>query len=272
MPHTLLIADSGSTKTDWSLSGEIFHTDGINPVLQSFATIESVLRDQLLPQLGGRRIDAVQFYGSGQRPEKIPAMGHLLCELLDCQDVEVASDMVGAARALCGGSEGIAAILGTGANSCLWDGRQIAAATPALGFILGGEGSGASIGRVLINGLYKGWLPVAMREEFEQEYSLRLPDIISRVYSQPMPARYLASLSPFVARHIAVPEVERAVVGLFRQFISLNIAPYHRSDLPLKAVGSVAWHYRDQLAAAAALEGMRLGTVVQKPLPLLVRN
>lgn len=267
MEQTILIADAGSTKTDWQIvGGPVVRTDGISAVHQSWEAIEGIVRGQLLPQLGGRTIDKVRFYGSGQRPEHIPQMRRLLAEALGCKDVEVASDMLGAAIALCGHSEGIAAILGTGANSCLYDGQKIVANTPALGYIVGDEGSGASLGRLLINGLYKGWLPAALRGEFERWADIDLPRIIDRIYRQPLANRWLASLSPFIAEHIAEPAVEQMVVEAFRQFLRLNIAPYNRPDLAVNAVGSIAWHYRSQLAKAAALEGFRTGKIARSPL------
>ena len=189
------------------------------------------------------------------------------------------SDLVGAARALCQHSRGIACILGTGANSCLYDGLRIVANTPALGYILGDEGSGAVLGIRFLNALFKGQLPDELRQEFVTETGLSLDAIIQRVYRQPLANRFLASLSPFIHRHIDLQQVEAMVIDHFRQFIRKNIQPYYdnprlKEALPispeLHVTGSVGFHYQRQLAAAAALEGMRLGRVMGSPMEGLI--
>ena len=157
----ILIADSGSTKTDWLLVAEgayTIHTQGINPVHQSEAVIRDILCKEVLPAVGMSVpvVEAVFFYGSGCTPQHIPVVERLLREAFpQSNQVEVQSDLVGAARALCGRHEGIACILGTGANSCLWDGGRIVQNTPALGYILGDEGSGAVLGRMFLNAIFK---------------------------------------------------------------------------------------------------------------------
>ena len=283
---TTLIADSGSTKTDWLLKpgGRRLHTQGINPIHQSDEQIAAILRDELLPLLsdgaGAYLVPArIEFYGSGVRPDQEERMERLLREALTCSDdhshhsspptIEAHSDLLGAARALCGDGEGLACILGTGANSCLYDGRRIVANTPALGYILGDEGSGAVLGRRFLNALYKGRLGKETREAFEHDMQLSLPQVIDRVYRQPLPNRWLASLSPFIHSRLADPGVEDIVVGNFSDFIAININPYRRSDLPLQAVGSIAWHYREQLRQAAQQAGYTVGLILQSPLDRL---
>ena len=270
-----LIADSGSTKTDWALVGPggavtSLKTQGINPVHQSEQAISAILRDELLPQLGHVDVDRVFFYGSGVRPDREPLMSSLLRAATGAEDVMAKGDLLGAARALCGRSEGLACILGTGANSCLFDGEKIVANTPPLGYILGDEGSGAVLGRELLGALYKGLLPQELLSVFESEMAMTLTDVIERVYRQPMPNRFLASLSPFIHSHLQVEGVQRMVVGCFRSFLRRNVVPYQRPDLPLKAVGSVAHYYREQLAQAAKEEGYTLGMTMRSPLKALV--
>jgi N-acetylglucosamine kinase-like BadF-type ATPase len=262
----ILIADSGSTKTDWLLNGKRVQTQGINPFHQDEATIAGILKNELLPQLDGGVVSAVQFYGSGVRPELEPTMERLLRKCFPAAAIEAHSDLLGAARALCGREEGLACILGTGANSCLYDGQRIVANTPALGYILGDEGSGAVLGVRFLNALYKGALPQALREEFEAWQGLRLADVIDRVYRKPMANRWLASLSPFIHEHLREPAIEALVTDNFRLFIRRNLLPYHRPDLPVQAVGSIAFHYREQLGRAAEAEGFQLGKVVRSPL------
>lgn len=283
-----LIADSGSTKTDWCLlesGGDChrFSTQGINPCHQSEEEIAAILEQEVTPhlrQLQTARPQTLWFYGSGATPAAKQRVEQPLRRLLGKEaDITVESDLVGAARALCQHSRGIACILGTGANSCLYDGQRIVANTPALGYILGDEGSGAVLGIRFLNALFKGQLPDELRQEFVTETGLSLDAIIQRVYRQPLANRFLASLSPFIHRHIDLQQVEALVIDHFRQFIRKNIQPYYddprlKEALPaspeLHVTGSVGFHYQRQLAAAAALEGMRLGRVMGSPMEGLI--
>lgn len=273
MKQNILIADSGSTKTDWVLDGKCVHTQGINPFHQDEETIRGILKEELLPNLKSQisNIQSIRFYGSGVRPELEEKMQCLLAEAFPhATDIEAHGDLLGACIALCGNHEGIACILGTGANSCLYDGQHIVMNTPPLGYILGDEGSGAVLGIRFLNALYKNRLPENMKTAFEAHTAIQMPQVIERVYRQPMPNRWLASLSTFIHEYISEPAVEQLVVDNFRQFIVKNIAPYHRPDLPINAVGSIAFYYKDQLGAAVKAEGYTLGKVVRSPLDALV--
>ena len=270
----ILIADSGSTKTDWALipptaaaNASLFASQGINPVHQDRSVIAGILRQELLPQLNPENVSCVCFYGSGVRPELEPVMVQLLQEAFpQAKKVEAHSDLLGAARALCGHNYGIASILGTGANSCLYDGEAIVQNTPALGYILGDEGSGGVLGKHFLHELYKGVLSENIRAEFEREYSLTMADVIRRVYREPMPNRFLASLAPFIHRHLSDPAVRDLVIDNFRDFFRYNIRPYGHPEMPVSCVGSVAWYFRDQLAEAANAEGFTVGTVLRSPI------
>ena len=270
-----LIADSGSTKTDWVLTdggGSVgrYHTQGINPVHQTENDILAILRSELLPQLP-HSPSAVHFYGSGVRPELEAVVAEVLKTAFpSATTVEAHSDLLGAARALCGSSEGIACILGTGANSCLYDGHAMVKNTPALGYILGDEGSGAVLGINFLNALYKGFMPESVAADFQHDMNMTLADVITRVYRQPMANRFLASLSPFIKSHLDVPEVKALVVDNFRNFFRRNIAPYDRPDLPVSFVGSMAYHYADQLKEAAAAEGFHVGKILKSPIDGLI--
>ena len=184
--------------------------------------------------------------------------------------IEAHGDLLGAARALCGQQEGIACILGTGANSCLYEGQRIVKNTPPMGYILGDEGSGAVLGIRFLNALYKNRLPASMKPAFEAYAQMSMAQVIERVYRQPMANRWLASLSAFIHQHIDEPTVKDLVVDNFRQFVVRNIAAYHRPDLPVNAVGSIAFYYRDQLEEAVKAEGYTLGKIVRSPLDALV--
>jgi len=268
----ILIADSGGTKTDWCIAdnGRIeVHaaTQGINPFHQNRDEIERIVQKELLPQLPDCGVGEIHFYGSGCREEFCPMVEAILRRAFPEADrVEVAGDLLGAARAVCGHDEGIACILGTGSNSCLYDGKKIVRNTPPLGYILGDEGGGAVLGRLFLNALYKGRLPREVADDFEAETGLSMADVIGRVYRQPLANRFLASLSPFVSRHIGVSEVRRLVVGNFQSFFRNNVAPYSRPDLAVGFVGGMAAAYSAELSEAAAAEGLQVGRIVGRPL------
>lgn len=271
-----IIADSGSTKTDWLIGSKRISTQGINPILQDDDTILAILNDELLPQLNTQQKlpstqhstpNEVHFYGAGVRPEQEGRMQTLLQKAFpSATSIEAKSDMLGAARALCGKEEGLACILGTGANSCLFNGESIIQNTPPLGYILGDEGSGAVMGRMFLNALYKNRLYNGAQKEFEQHFSLNMAAVIERVYRQPMANRWLASLCPYIHLHIDQPSVQDVVVQNFRLFIRHNLTPYQRPQLPLNAVGSVAYYFKDQLEQAAAAENHTIGKILRSPL------
>ena len=294
----ILIADSGSTKTDWTLllssSGEntnkviaTFKTQGITPIHQTAADIRQILGQELMSQLstfprahlvsmGVLDTSLVQhasvcFYGSGCTPAHVPMMKRVLSEVLSPKDVEVHSDLMAAARALCGHDAGIACILGTGANSCLYDGEQIVQNTPALGYILGDEGSGSVLGRLFLNAIFKNPKMANLRDKFLEETKQTQADIIKKVYNEPMANRYLASTSTFIIEHLGNPTLRQLVIDNFRQFFRSNIDPYNRKDLPVHFVGSMAFHYRSQLEEAAKLEGYTIGQTLQSPMEGLIK-
>ena len=275
----ILIADSGSTKTDWCLTAsetvpQRMSTQGVNPFFQTDEQICGILHDELLPQILSSSvglISEVHFYGAGIRPEMRERMKGILNEAFPKAKIEVESDLLGAARALFGHGEGVACILGTGSNSGLYDGQTIIANTPPLGFILGDEGSGAVLGKLFLGSLCKGLMPNGLLEEYLTETQQKISDVIQAVYRQPLPNRYLAGTSRFIHSHIHVEEVRKLVVDNFRAFFRRNIVQYGRHDLPVRAIGSVAWYYQEQLKEAAQLEGFLVDQVLQSPMEGLVR-
>lgn len=283
-----LFADSGSTKTDWCLvygGTPVFrcNTQGINPAHQQEAQIRDVVQRELLPQLRASAGDLwqenrgrtkIRFYGAGCRGASADALRVIItgCLSVAGDDVLVDSDMMAAAHALCHGEEGIACILGTGANSCLFDGERIVRNISPLGYILGDEGSGAVLGKIFVNAVFKGGLPELVCRDFLDETHLDVDTVIRRVYREPLANRFLASLSPFIHRHIDVPEVEKLVVDNFISFFRRNVDMYGRKDLPVSAVGSVAYYYHEQLEAAAGQCGYEIGKVMKSPIEGLVAS
>lgn len=272
----ILIADSGSTKTDWCLveNGENilrFQTRGTNPFFQTEEEILEEIETGLLPGLKGVEPSSVHFYGAGCAfPEKNEIIRRAVSRHLPVP-VEVGSDLLAAARALCGDRPGIACILGTGSNSCQYDGKEIVKNVSPLGFILGDEGSGAVLGKLLIGDVLKDQLPPALKELFLSQYELTPALIMDRVYRQPFPNRFLAGFSPFILEHLDEPAVWELVTRSFLAFFTRNVKQYDYFDLPVHLAGSVAWHYQTVLKEIALDLGIRLGTIIQSPMEGLIR-
>ena len=273
----ILIADSGSTKTDWAVvdNGRMvvnMATQGINPFHQDAENIATVIEEELLPKMGNIEPEGIFFYGSGCREDKVEMMCGILGKAFpQCARIEAQGDLLAAARAVCGEREGIACIMGTGANSCLYDGNRVVENTPPLGYILGDEGSGAVLGKLFVNALFKGQLPSELKDEWLEETGLSLNIIINKVYREPLANRFLASTSRFIHQHLSVEPLERMVVYNFREHFRRNVNQYGRKDLTVGAIGSVAYYYREQLQKAATVEGYTLGKVMRSPMDGLVR-
>lgn len=273
----ILLADAGSTKTDWLLRDNQgnalrFHTDGMNPSLLTDDEIRHILTTQFLPQVEGFLIEQVDFYGAGCRGEAAERMKNLLGEVVGARNITVESDMLGAARMLCGNNSGIVCILGTGANSCLYDGQQISRQTPALGFILGDEGSGAVLGRRLIGDIFKGQLPEDLCKDFLLDYPLTMDELIRRVYRTSAPNQYLASFTPFLSKNIHRTEIQELIRDEFHRFIRRNVLAYlayTTVETPLHFVGSIASVFQEQLSEVVAQYDFTLGKVVRQPIDAL---
>lgn len=265
-----LIADSGSTKTAWWLGsdetrtfddGTVITTPGINPYQMTQEQMEAVMRD-----VTKDKIQRICFYGAGCTAEKIPVVEAALKNVFTNVSVVVASDMLGAAHAVCGHDEGIVCILGTGSNSCLYDGHAIVKNVSPLGYILGDEGSGAYIGKRLVGNCLKHQFTDELCELFLQETGLTPADIIQRTYREPLPNRFLASLSPFCYRHREREEMQAFLLDCFSEFFKRNVALYQRSDLLVYFVGSIAWQYEKELREAAQQCGFHVGNIMKEPL------
>lgn len=274
----ILIADCGSTKTDWCLLAgrevkkRIF-TGGMNAVMLTEEEIAGRIGDELMPQLGEQPIERVYFYGAG-------CLGREVCDSVrraivrhipSATVIEVDTDLLAAARALCGHQAGIACIMGTGSNSCYYDGTKIVDNVSPLGFILGDEGSGAVLGKLLVGDVLKHQLPRELCEKFLSEYDLDRLTIIRRVYKEPQPNRFLSSLSPFLLENIDHPAVHDLVVNSFKSFFRRNVLQYDRAhSLTVNFVGSVAWHYSAVLAEAAESCGCIVGNIIKSPMDGLI--
>ena len=274
----ILLADSGSTKTDWCLAEngkalKSIKTRGTNPFFQTEDEIAAEIEASLLPELPSNEIDDVFFYGAGCTAEKQPVLEAALRRHLNVKGrLEVASDMLAAARSICGHEAGIACILGTGSNSCLYDGEKLVKNVSPLGFILGDEGSGAVLGKLLVGDVLKNQLPKALCEKFLKEYNLDRMAIIQKVYKEPAANRFLASLSPFLIQNIEEPAIHRLVLNAFKAFFVRNIENYEGyKQLPVSFVGSVAHYYRDVLGEAAKALDITIGNIIKSPMEGLLK-
>ncbi len=274
----ILIADGGSTKIEWAFAdgGRLqatATTSGLNPVLLTAGAIEAALRTELLPHIN-LLPDSVIFYGAGCIPgEPTERMSEALCRVFGsgCR-IEINTDLLGAARAVCGHESGIACILGTGSNSCAYDGCAITANVSPLGYILGDEGSGAVLGRRLVSDVLKSQLPPDVCRQFSETYGMDRGEVIAAVYRGEAPNRYLASFVPFLAENIERIEIYDLVCGEFIRFLTRNVMAYDGCrTLPLNFIGSVAYHFADVLRDAVARCGCRMGNIVKRPMPGLLK-
>lgn len=275
----ILIADCGSTKIDWCVVNdgkvvEQIFTSGINALLMTEEQIRETLAAELAEKVKGYAIESVYYYGAGCLFDDIcanvrRAIAH---NVPTAKTIEVHSDLLAAARALCGQNEGIACILGTGSNSCYYNGKEIVDNVSPLGYILGDEGSGAVLGKLLVGDVLKNQLPKELCEKFLTEYGLDRQKIIEGVYKKPAANRFLASLSPFLIKNIEEPAIHRLVLNAFKSFFVRNIENYSNyKSMPVSFIGSVAFYYKDVLAEAAKALDITIGTIIKSPMEGLVK-
>ncbi len=266
-----LIADSGSTKVDWRAihsdgSVQEITTAGINPFFQTEEQIVYELQQHLLPE-GSAQVNEIHFYGAGvSSPEKVQVLQNCFRKVFPKARTSAYTDLLAAARALCGSKPGIAGILGTGANSCFYDGKEIADNVPACGFILGDEGSGAVLGKKFISDYLKRQLPEDLNTLFDQKYNLTYSTVIERVYRQPFPNRYLSTFSIFLNENKSHPYVNKFLKDSFKEYFTRNIMQYDYKKYPVNLVGSVAYHYQDLLKEVAGELGIKLDKIIQSPI------
>jgi N-acetylglucosamine kinase-like BadF-type ATPase len=270
----ILIADSGSSKTIWRLllpSGETATclTSGINPFYLDTADIISILQAEYTLMQSG--ITAIFFYGAGCIPDKKAVLWQSLHDFFGIERIEINSDLLGTARAMCRNKPGIACILGTGSNSCYYDGTNIVENVPPLGYVLGNEGGGDVLGKKLLSDVLKKQLPETIRDAFFSSYQLSVEKILEHIYRQPFPNRFLASFTHFIAAHITVPELEHLVEHSFREFFIRNVLQYQQAKmLPVYFTGSVAYIFQRQLYRVAEALGIEIKDVAQTPMEGLV--
>ena len=271
----ILIADSGTTKTDWCLIGdqealEKVVTSGINPFYQEAENISAILQKEFTSI---KKFKAIYFYGTGcinQEKKDIVKKG--LLQVFEAEEIFIGSDLQAAAHSLCQDQPGFACILGTGSNSCYYNGSEIVANVSPLGFILGDEGSGAVLGKKLIGDVLKKQLPQSLINEFFETYNITAAEILQNVYKKPFPSRYLANYTKFLSENIKHPEIENIVISSFREFVTRNLLQYPGIErTPIHFTGSIAFHFEAQLRKAIEEQHLILGNIERAPMNGLIR-
>lgn len=273
---TVIIADAGGTKIAWAVirSGQsapvMLETQGFSPLLSPPSLLQQVVSDTILPVIEDGSPVAVYYYGAGVVDERAASIVREGLALLGASEVEVASDMLGAARATLGSRAGVAAIMGTGANSCLYDGSDIIDNIPSMGYIIADEGSGASLGKRFVADLFQRRLPQAVVEAWNERVGLSRADILDRVYRAPGAQAFLASLAPFIHSMMEWEEVSRLVDREMDAFFERIIVPYDTPVREVGLVGSIAAHFTDRVEAAAHRHGFNVSKIVPSPIDALV--
>lgn len=272
----ILVADSGSTKTHWILFRDErkespFSTSGINPFYQDTESIIEAIQLTLEKNVIIQP-DHIYFYGAGCANQKQEIVYNALKRIYPASEVFVGSDLLGAARALCQDKSGIACILGTGSNSCFYNGKDIVAHVSPLGYILGDEGSGAVLGKKLISDILKNQMPEIVSQRFFDTYQLNVNSILDSAYKQPFPNRYLAQFSKFIGDNIEIPEIENIVLESFEEFITRNIMQYEQvGTAGIYFTGSIAWYLQEQLVKSLGKFGLKASKITKAPLEDLIQ-
>lgn len=272
-----LIADSGSTKTEWCLlngkTRKSFYTQGLSPYFLSAEQIEYVIENELLPKLKKSLPDEVHFYGTGcSNAENKNMVKKVLAKVFEGAKVAVDHDLMGAALALCGREKGIACILGTGSNSCYFNGKKIMKNSPGLGFILGDEGSGAYLGKKVVQYYLYNTFDADLMDRFNAKFNTSSDEILTAVYKKPLPNRYLAAFALFLSENRGHYMIENIIEDGFNDFFFNHLYKYRESwIMPIHFTGSIAYAFRDVLKDMCNSYELQLGRVLKKPMDGLVK-
>ncbi|AIM36219.1 N-acetylglucosamine kinase [Sphingobacterium sp. ML3W] len=275
----IIIADGGSTKTNWCLLDDsnkkiYFNTEGYNPYFVDSEYIVNSLRKGLPNDLPLEDIKEVNYYGAGvHNKEKADIVVKAIQEVFPKAQVEVGHDLLAAARALLGKESGFAAILGTGTNSCIYDGNEITYNIDSCAYILGDEGSGSYIGKKLLTDYIRDLMPQDVRKVFYDTYKITPDEIMDAVYTKPLANRFCASFSKFVYDNNVNIEYTRAIVDdAFEAFFRNLVSKYpNYQDYTFNCIGSVGYNFRNVLEEKAQQYGMKVGKILRSPIDDLVQ-
>ncbi len=273
---SILIADSGATKCEWRLvekgKKKTIFTQGISPYFLNKEQIHSLLVKELLPKIKNASISAVHFYGTGlSNKDNASIVRKVLKSLFPKATIEVQTDLLAAARALCGNEKGVACILGTGSNSCYYDGKKIVKNSPGLGYVLGDEGSGAYLGKKVVQYYLYKTFDEDMMSSFEKRFQISPIEILDHVYKQPLANRYLASFAIFLAENRGHYMIENIIEDGLNDFFFTHLYKYRESwTMPIHFIGSIAFGFRDVLQDLCDTYELELGQVLKAPMQGLI--
>ncbi len=277
MPTIKLIADSGSTKTDWCLlkdgAKKTFTTQGLSPYFVSKDNFINILEKSVRPLIPADEFIEISFYGTGcKNPENARMVTSSFSKVFPKLSIKVQTDLHAAAKALCGNTKGIACILGTGSNSCYFDGKKIIKNSPGLGFVLGDEGSGAYLGKKVVQQYLYNFLDADLRARFDAKFVTNSAEILHAVYTEPLPNRYLASFAIFLAENRGNTQVEQILKEGLNDFFTTHVVKYKESaKLPVHFTGSIAWGFRDVLKVLCREHSLLSGQIFKKPMTGLIK-
>ena len=272
----ILIADSGSTKCEWCLVNDgkkkTVFTTGISPYFLSQEQIVSLLKSELLPRLKGAQPVEVYYYGTGlSAVENIKILKSSLKVIFPKAKISVASDLIAAAKALCGNNKGIVCILGTGSNSCYYNGKKVVKNSPGLGYVLGDEGSGAYLGKKVIQYFLYDTFDEDLKHRFVSKYKVGASEIFDSVYKQPFPNRYLAAYTHFLADNRGHYMIENILEDGLNDFFFQHLNKYAQSwTSPIHFTGSVAFAFKDVIQDLCKSYELEVGKIIKAPMMNLV--
>jgi glucosamine kinase len=274
----LLIVDSGGTKTHWRLlkdqhNFESLNTPGINPYYQNSEQIYKDLKDNLTHEITGHMVQKIFFYGAGcSVKEKQEIVGTALQMVFKKADIVVDGDLLGTARALCHNNPGIACVIGTGSGSSLYDGKKIIANIASLGYILGDEGSGAYLGKRLLQDYLRGDMPQKIITKLRSEFEISKEIVLENVNRRPMPSRYLGSFSEFIKANLSNEYLRDLVHNSFKDFVSRYIIKYpDYTKYQVHFAGSIAYHFSECLRKVLADHNITAGEIINSPMDGLMK-
>ena len=269
-----LIIDAGSTKMGWILmeGTEVkahFVTKGFNPNYSDRQDLIETCQSASLPD----EIQSVHYYGTGCGNEQnCQIVKEVFQNHFSDAKIYVTHDLMAVCHAVLGHDKGIACILGTGSNSCVYDGIDIVEKAVSLGYLVGDEGSGMHIGREVVRACFYGFMPEELRQQFDATYRLELKDFIQRLYHDEQPSKYLASFAKFAGEHQNEPFIHDLVKGCFKAFIEAFVLRFEGcKEMKISFIGSVAYHFKDILRECLAVDGFMLGEIMQTPAEGLIR-
>lgn len=272
-----LLADSGATKAEWCLLNngkkKILFTQGISPYFLNTGQIAELLEKELVPKIKNVTVEHIHYYGTGcSNVDNVRSIKKALNKIFAKAQVKVNTDLMAAARALCGHEKGIACILGTGSNSCYYNGKNIVKNSPGIGYVLGDEGSGAYLGKKVIQYYLYNTFDEDLRARFDAKFVTTAAEILDNVYKKPLPNRYLASFALFLAENRGHYMIENIIEDGLNDFFFQHLCKYNEIwKQPVNFVGSVAYGFKDVIEQLCSSYEFELGTVLKNPMDGLIR-